>query len=169
MLIELPIIWTIIINIILWFLIHMSFAYFITIIPSSYINIKSWIYKNRNWEHNGRIYEDIFKIKSWKGLLPDGSALFKKGFRKKSMVSKDMEYFNRFVLETCRAEFVHWLVIIFSPFFFIWNPLWAGIFMIFYAIFANLPCIIAQRFNRIRFQRILDNRSRIEPLNDTFS
>jgi len=155
MLIELPIIWTIIINIMLWFIIHMSFAYIITIIPSSYINIKSWIYKNRNWEQNGRFYEKYFKIKSWKGMLPDGAALFKKGFRKKSLVSLDKEYLRQFVLETCRAEFVHWLVILFSPVFFIWNPVWAGIIMIIYALFANLPCIIAQRYNRLRFLRII--------------
>ena len=147
----------------------MSFAYIITIIPSFYINVKSWIYKNRNWEQNGKIYEDIFKIKSWKGLLPDGAALFKKGFRKKSLVSSDENYLSQFVLETCRAEFVHWLVIIFSPVFFIWNPLWAGIVIIFYAFVANLPCIIAQRYNRERFQRILNTQNRSESLNDTFS
>jgi glycosyl-4,4'-diaponeurosporenoate acyltransferase len=155
MIIELPIIWTIIINILLWFIIHMSFAYIITVIPSSYINIKSWIYKNRNWELNGKMYEDTFKIKSWKGLLPDGAALFKKGFRKKRLVSSDKEYLKLFVLETCRAELAHWVVIIFSPVFFIWNPLWAGIIMIIYAFLANLPCIFAQRYNRFRFQRIL--------------
>ena len=156
MLIELPIIWTIIINIMLWFIVHMSFAYIITIIPSSYINIKSWIYKNRKWEQNGRFYETYFKIKSWKGLLPDGAALFKKGFRKKKLVSIDREYLSQFVIETCRAEFVHWLVILFCPVFFIWNPIWAGIIMIIYAFLANFPCIIAQRYNRLRFNRIMN-------------
>lgn len=134
----------------------MSFAYIITIIPTSYINIRARIYKKRDWEQHGKIYEDVFRVKSWKGFLPDGSALFKKGFRKKSMVSKDMEYLHRFVIETCRAELVHWLVIVFSPVFFIWNPIWAGFIMIIYALVANMPCIIAQRYNRIRFQRILD-------------
>jgi glycosyl-4,4'-diaponeurosporenoate acyltransferase len=125
------------------------------LLPSSYINIKSWIYKDRKWELNGKIYEDIFKIKRWKGLLPDGAALFKKGFRKKQLVSSQKEYLTIFILETCRAELAHWLVILFSPVFFIWNPLWAGFIMIVYALFANLPCIYAQRYNRFRFQRIL--------------
>ncbi len=155
MLIELPVIWTIIINIVLWFIIHMSFAYIITIISAKFINTKSWIYKQRVWEKNGKIYEEIFKIQSWKGLLPDGAALFKKGFRKKSLVSTDREYLKQFVIETCRAEFVHCLVILFSPVFFIWNPPWAGIIMIIYAILANLPCILAQRYNRIRFNKLL--------------
>lgn len=155
MLIELPIIHTIIINIVFWFIIHMSLSYIMILLPSSYINIKSWIYKDRKWELNGKIYEDIFKIKRWKGLLPDGAALFKKGFRKKQLVSSQKEYLTIFILETCRAELAHWLVILFSPVFFIWNPLWAGFIMIVYALFANLPCIYAQRYNRFRFQRIL--------------
>ncbi len=155
MLIDLPIIWTIIINIVLWFIIHMSFAYIITILPASSINTKLWIYKKRNWEQNGKIYETLLNIKSWKGLLPDGAALFKKGFRKKSMATKDRDYMKLFMTETCRGEFVHWLVILFSPIFFIWNPLWAGCVMIVYALIANLPCILAQRYNRIRFARIL--------------
>ena len=161
MLIELPVLWTIIINIVLWFIVHMTFAYIITIIPAYLINTKSPIYQKLKWEQDGKFYEKYFKIKSWKGLLPDGAALFKKGFRKKSMDSKDMEYLKRFVLETCRAELAHWLVILFSPVFFIWNPFWAGIIMILYAFLANLPCIIAQRYNRERFRRILDRRSRI--------
>jgi glycosyl-4,4'-diaponeurosporenoate acyltransferase len=169
MLIELSIIWTIIINIILWFVIQMSFAYIITIIPANFINTKSRIYQKLRFEKDGKIYENIFKIKSWKDSLPDGAALFKKGFRKKSMVSKDIEYLKRFVIETCRAELAHWLVILFSPVFFIWNPLWAGIIMILYAFLANLPCIIAQRYNRERFLRILDKRTHIENYNFTFS
>ncbi|MBS1536862.1 MAG: glycosyl-4,4'-diaponeurosporenoate acyltransferase [Bacteroidetes bacterium] len=149
---------TIIINIVLWFIIHMSLSYIMILLPSSYINIKSWIYKDRKWELNGKIYEDIFKIKRWKGLLPDGAALFKKGFRKKQLVSSQKEYLTIFILETCRAELAHWLVILFSPVFFIWNPLWAGFIMIVYALFANLPCIYAQRYNRFRFQRILKDK-----------
>jgi glycosyl-4,4'-diaponeurosporenoate acyltransferase len=158
MLIEIPIIWIIIINFLLWFIIHISIAYIVTIFPTHYINIKSWIYKQRSWEQNGKIYETIFKIKSWKELLPDGAALFKKGFRKKRIVSLNNDYLNQFIFETCRAELVHWLVILFAPIFFIWNPCWAGIVMIIYAFLANLPCIIAQRYNRIRFLRILNNR-----------
>lgn len=155
MLIELPIIWTIIINITLWFIIHMSFAYILTIIPSSSINIKSWIYEQRAIEQNGKFYEDIFKIKRWKDYLPDGAALFQKGFQKKKLLSFENEYMKQFVVETCRGELAHWLVILFSPVFFIWNPLWAGIVMIIYALIVNLPCILAQRYNRIRFQRII--------------
>lgn len=158
MLFELPILWTILINIALWFIIHMSMAYIITMIPSNWINVNSIIFTEKKIEKNGKIYENHFKIKSWKELLPDGAALFDKGFKKKRLVSFEESYIRQFVLETCRGELAHWLVIAFSPIFFIWNPMWAGNVMIIYAILANLPCIITQRYNRIRFNKILGRR-----------
>lgn len=155
MLIELPIIWTIIINILLWLAIHLTIAYIATILPSGLINVESPIYREWNWEKGGMIYEKYFRIRMWKELLPDGSALFKKGFRKKRMVTVSREYIEKFIIEVCRAEMAHWIVILCSPVFFIWNPLWAGIVMILYAIAANMPCILAQRYNRIRLRRLL--------------
>ena len=86
---------------------------------------------------------------------PNGAALFKKGFRKKRMTSLNKEYLDRFILEVCRAELAHWVVILSSPVFFICNYWWAGFIMIAYAFAANLPCILAQRYNRIRFRMIL--------------
>lgn len=159
MLIEIPVIWTIFINIFLWLAIHLSFAYIITILPQKLIDTKSFVFTQRNWESNGKLYENIFKVRTWKELLPDGAALFKKGFKKKRLASLDNQYIERFVIETCRGELVHWIVIFISPVFFIWNPLWAGLVMIIYALLANLPCIIAQRYNRIRFQRLLARKA----------
>lgn len=155
MLIELPVVWIVIIDVVLWFVIHMSVAYLITVLPEKLINTNSWIYKQRKLEKGGIIYEKLFKIKIWKSRLPDGAALFKKGFAKKKILSKKEEYLKRFILETCRGELVHWIVILFSPLFFIWNWWWVGIIMIFYAIIANLPCILVQRYNRIRISRML--------------
>ena len=156
MLIVLPEIWIIIIDIVLWFIIHMSVAYIATILPLNNLNTNSWLLKERKWEKSGKIYEEIFHIKKWKELLPDGSALFKKGFRKKRMTSSNPEYLQKFIIETGRAEIVHWIVILFSPVFFIWNYPWAGWVMIVYAIIANMPCILAQRYNRARLSKLLN-------------
>jgi glycosyl-4,4'-diaponeurosporenoate acyltransferase len=86
--------------------------------------------------------------------LPDGAALFKEGFEKKRLKETNMEYLNWFMRETCRAELTHWIVFLFGPLFFIWNLWWVGIVMILYASLANMPCIITQRYNRIRLRRI---------------
>ena len=128
-----------------------------TVLPDKYINTEFWLFKEFRWEKNGKLYESVFKIKKWKELLPDGSAIFKKGFRKKRIVTRDEKYFRQFKLELCRAEAVHWVVILFSPVFFIWNYWWVGYIMILYAVIANFPCIIAQRYNRIRFNKMQKN------------
>ena len=94
-------------------------------------------------------------MRRWKGLLPDGAALFKKGFRKKKLNARDPGYMERFVKETCRGEAVHWAVLGCSFLFFLWNPWWAGLIMVVYALAANLPCIVTQRYNRIRLMRVI--------------
>ncbi len=128
-------------------------------LPAKFINPNYWLFRKRKWENEGDFYEIYFKIKTWKEILPDGSALFKKGFRKKRLTTTNADYIYQFILEVCRAEAVHWIVILLSPVFFIWNYWWAGIIMIIYAFVANLPCIFAQRYNRIRFKRLLDQVS----------
>ena len=35
---------------------------------------------------------------------------------------------------------------------------WADLIMVVYAVSANLPCILAQRYNRARIQRLLARR-----------
>jgi glycosyl-4,4'-diaponeurosporenoate acyltransferase len=46
------------------------------------------------------------------------------------------------------------------PLFFLWNPPWACLVMTTYALAANLPCILAQRYNRIAVNRALRSRQR---------
>jgi glycosyl-4,4'-diaponeurosporenoate acyltransferase len=116
-----------------------------------------WIYRTRNWELKGSFYSRYVAIRKWKHLLPDGSPLLgEKGFPKKHLGKKNTEYMNLFLQETCRAELTHWVIMLFGPFFFLWNPLWVGFLMIAYAIIENLPLVMAQRYNRIRLLRVLD-------------
>lgn len=63
-------------------------------------------------------------------------------------------YLERFVRETCRGEAVHWVVFACALLFFLWNPWWIGLIMVAYAAAVNVPCIIAQRYNRIRLVRL---------------
>ncbi|MFC1962208.1 glycosyl-4,4'-diaponeurosporenoate acyltransferase [Chloroflexota bacterium] len=120
----------------------------------SKFSTSSWLYRKRNWERNGRLYEKLFRLRTWKKRLPDGAAIFKNGFQKKHLKETNKDYFNSFIRETCRAELTHWIVFLFGPLFLIWNLWWVGIVMILYAAVANIPCIITQRYNRIRLQRI---------------
>jgi glycosyl-4,4'-diaponeurosporenoate acyltransferase len=42
-----------------------------------------------------------------------------------------------------------------TPVTFLWNWLWVDPVMVLYAIAANGPCLVTQRYNRARLQRIL--------------
>ena len=75
------------------------------------------------------------------------------------IVAKDSAYLARFRVETCRGELAHWLVFA-SALFFLWNTPAVGLVMIGYATVANLPCILVQRVNRCRLNRVLDGAAR---------
>lgn len=147
--------WTVIIDTAAWFIVHMGFAWFVTYLPTRLFNPEGSLFKLRSWERGGEIYQKLFKVHDWKRKLPDGAAIFKKGFKKKKIKSRNREYLERFMQETCRGEAAHWLVIMAAPLFFLWNPPWAGFVMIVYAFFANLPCIIVQRYNRPWIKRLI--------------
>jgi len=147
--------WTIFFDCVAWFVIHIGVSYIMTQMPLRYFNPQSWVFRGRGGVNEGRVYQDIFFVKKWKSLLPDGAVLFGQGFKKKHLKEKNKDYVCRFVAETCRSEGVHWVTMIFAPLFFLWNPLWVGVVMIGYAVTANLPCIITQRYNRIRLERVV--------------
>jgi glycosyl-4,4'-diaponeurosporenoate acyltransferase len=155
MIIHLPIAITILIDVITWFIIHIGVSYIMTRQPSTSFSSDSSLYRKRSWERNGRFYEKLFRLKSWKRRLPDGAIIFKNGFRKKHLKETDKDYLEFFIRETCRAELTHWIVFLFGPLFLIWNLWWVGVVMILYSTISNTPCIITQRYNRIRLQRIV--------------
>lgn len=163
MLVELPLVWLAIVNVAAWPLLHMAAAWGGTQLPVAWFRPGQWLYRERAWERDGRVYERLFRIRRWKGRLPDGAALFKKGFRKKSLQAADAGYLGRFIQETCRGEAVHWGVLACSLLFFLWNPWWVGLIMVAYAVLANMPCIVAQRFNRIRLTRLVSRRDPADP------
>ena len=155
--IYLPTFWTIVIDFVIWFIIHIGVVAIMVRIPAKHFDSNHWLYRGRKWERDGDIYQEVFKIKRWKQHLPDGArVLGRLGFQKKQLNNKSMGYFEAFLIETCRAELTHWIFILFALFFFLWNRPGVGFFMIFYALLENIPFIIAQRYNRYRFRRLLE-------------
>jgi glycosyl-4,4'-diaponeurosporenoate acyltransferase len=157
-LIDLPAGWTILSDCFAWFVIHMGVSLSTLHLPGRWFERDSFLYRTRNWEQSGLVWQRIFHVRSWKHRLPDGAAILKKGFAKKQLQAADPAYLRAFIRESRRAELTHWITMPFALLFFLWNPPIAGWFMILYAMVMNLPCIIAQRFNRPRFQRILSDR-----------
>jgi glycosyl-4,4'-diaponeurosporenoate acyltransferase len=148
--------WTITLDIFIWLVIHLGVVYVMTRFSNKVFNPPSWLFLPRSWEGEGRLYEKIFKIKKWKEYLPDGARVAKKrGFPKKRLQEKSPPYLDLFIRETCRAELTHWIIFLFAPFFILWNKIGVGFIMILYALIENLPLILAQRYNRLRLQKIL--------------
>lgn len=152
---HLPTGWTIVIDVLGWLVIHLGVSYLMTRRPAAVFKPESWLFRERRWERRGRLYEVLFAVKLWKAYLPDGAALFQAGFRKKTLERGDTAYLERFIPETCRGELTHWIVWLCGPLFFIWNDAIVGLVMVAYATGANLPCIVTQRYNRIRLGRVV--------------
>jgi glycosyl-4,4'-diaponeurosporenoate acyltransferase len=121
--------------------------------------IDRWWSRLCGFEDGGGWYDRVLHIKRWKDWLPELGGLFRNGFAKRA-VRRDRAYLERFVCETRRAEWVHWMVFLLFPVFALWNPPWAGMVMLLYATAANVPCILVQRYNRARLLRVLEAQSR---------
>jgi len=150
-LIELPITHLILLNIGGWLTVQLGLAWAFTKMP------EAWFASGKvyNWEQHGRFYERFFCIKVWKKLLPDAASWFAGGFPKGALAGIDREYLQRFVRETWRGELCHWCAVACAPLFLLWNPWWGELIIITYALMANMPCILSQRYNRARILRLL--------------
>jgi glycosyl-4,4'-diaponeurosporenoate acyltransferase len=146
-----PIELTIALNVGGWLVIQLGLAWAFTKMPVEYFNPGP----PHTWEHGGRFYERVFSIKRWKDYLPDAARWFSGGFAKGEVTGKGATYWQRFVRETWRGELCHWCAIACAPVFFLWNPWWGDVIIVAYAVAANLPCILAQRYNRCRLARLI--------------
>lgn len=158
--IELPTLWLVAVNVLGWPAIQLAVAWLFMRLPAGSFDPQSWLCRPRMWEAGGRLYERVFAVKLWKRRLPDAAPWFRGGFAKKNLSAADPSYVSRFIGETCRGECAHWTMMLAAPLFFLWNPWWADLIMVAYAIAANLPCILVQRYNRLRLSRLGSGRSR---------
>jgi glycosyl-4,4'-diaponeurosporenoate acyltransferase len=134
----------------------LQFAAFLSssMIVDRFLTVNSIIFKPFRWEEQGEIYNRLFMIHRWKRYLPDG-AIGKRSFKKKKLESKSGDHLERFLVESCRAELSHWFAI--TPFwiFGFFAPIRVVPYMLLYALVVNIPCIMAQRYNRPRTIRVL--------------
>lgn len=137
---------------VVWVILHFGCGFIAHALPERLFHPESGlgrVLRTRAWEHAGRFYRGL-GIRRWKELLPEAGALFRGGFDKRHLTSADPALLDRFLSETNRAEFSHWLTLLSGASFFLWNPWWVGLFMMGYASVTNLPFIAIQRYNRPR-------------------
>ena len=159
MLVELSIAWVIALNVLAWLVIQFGLAWSFTQLATERFDYRNFFAHTRGWERGGRFYERVLAIKLWKDKLPDASRMFRGGFAKAKLQTATPEYLERFLRETWRGEVVHWLALLTLPLFVIWNPWWGVLVNAAVALAVNFPCILALRYNRARFQRLLARRA----------
>jgi glycosyl-4,4'-diaponeurosporenoate acyltransferase len=100
-------------------------------------------------------YERWLAIRRWKPWIPDAGNALPGGIRKASLARRDPDALRRLIGETRRAELVHWAL---WPAWLV-TALWlppAGVALnLLFATAFNLPCLLLQRYNRRRLQRVV--------------
>ena len=147
---------TIALYFVLWAILPLGSAFLCLRLPDRFFRPDTLLWRAHRWEREGRIYDRLFFIHTWKRLLPDGGAAFqKRGYRKRTLTDFSEENLERFLVESARGELTHdlaifpfWVFGLFSPPKVVW-------IMLGYALLVNLPCILAQRYNRPRVQAVL--------------
>jgi glycosyl-4,4'-diaponeurosporenoate acyltransferase len=123
-------------------------------LPVSRFERDGFLTRLRPAEADGHLYRRVLRIGRWKDRVPEAGAMFAGGVAKGTLATRDPQGLHRFAVETRRAERVHWVLLGGGPLFLLWNPLPLGLAMVAYGLVANLPCILIQRYNRARLQRI---------------
>ncbi len=139
----------------MWFVINLGAALICLKIPDNWLSPERFLFRTRRWENGGRLYRAL-GVHYWKKLLPDGASIVKGGYRKKNITDYSLENMNRFAMESCRAELTHLLAIFPFWIFGLIVPPPILLYMLIYALIFNLPCIIAQRYNRPRITALID-------------
>jgi glycosyl-4,4'-diaponeurosporenoate acyltransferase len=156
--IELPVTWIAILNVVLWPVIQLALAWVFTRVPVSCLSPPA-----TPAGESAAFYEKVLRIKRWKNLLPDGAKWIGGAFSMREMKTTDPSYLQRFIVETWRGELCHLSAFLFVPVFFLWNPWWGNCVIVAYALVANLPCIVAQRYNRLRLRQLLNRIKEAKP------
>jgi glycosyl-4,4'-diaponeurosporenoate acyltransferase len=146
--------WTIALDVVAWGLVHAGTGYAAHRLPVRLLQRDVGPLRLTPAERRVRVFERI-GIRRWKDRLPEAGALFAGGMSKRHLPDAQAGGLARFVVETRRAEWAHWWAIAAVPLFALFNPPVAAVAMLVYALAANGPCILVQRYNRARLRRAL--------------
>lgn len=157
-LVELPDPAMVLVSAVAWAAISVAVGYTCHRLPTRAFDHDTALTRLRPWEAGGRAYERHLRIVRWKDRMPEAGAAFAGGFSKKHTPGRGPGMLERFVVETRRAETTHWAILACWPLFFLWCRWNVALVMGVYALAANVPCILIQRYNRARLLRILASR-----------
>ncbi len=151
--------WMVVLDVMVWAVWGFGVGLFTHRLPVDRLDHDTWLLRLRPAELDASLYARL-RVKRWKDRLPEAGTFFAGGFSKRTVATRDPVYLERFVVETRRAEVTHWLVMAIAPVFVLWNPWWLVAIMFVYAFVANVPCLLVQRYNRMRLYRVLERQKR---------
>ncbi len=146
---------TVVLDCIAWLIFHRGIGHCFSKIPLRWLNPNMRFFQTFRWEQGGLIYQRLFRVRSWKHLIPSGLRWRRDGFSIKDTPASDPVYLDRWLRESIRSEILHWTMIIPGFFFYLWNSVLMSRLMVTYALISNLIPVILQRFNRPRIRRLL--------------
>jgi glycosyl-4,4'-diaponeurosporenoate acyltransferase len=146
---------TFILDVLVWVIFHLGIGYLSLKFPENWLDPNLHFFQAHPWEEEGKLYQRLFNVRSWKHLIPDGSKAYKHAYSIKHLASSELSHLKRWLKESVRSELCHWFMILPAPLFFLWNSIKGGWLMVLYAFLNNLVPIILQRFNRPRMRRLL--------------
>jgi glycosyl-4,4'-diaponeurosporenoate acyltransferase len=126
-------------------------------IPLKFFSPKIWLFKERLWEKGGDIYQQLFRVKSWKTSLPEVGDFIKSVFKKKHLWEFTKDYLSCFILESCKAELTHWIIIVSAFLISWWDRISVSWAVFWFSVLLNSPYIIIQRYNRPRILKLVLN------------
>jgi len=142
-----------------WIGVAVGSGYLVHRLPERLLERDAWLFRQRGWERDGHLYSSTLRIRRWKRLLPEAGDAFEGGFNKTTLVDLHDDHLRTHVRETRRAELGHWLIIVAGPLFVLHNRWYDVVAMQVLAVALSVPCIAAQRYNRLRLQRVLAARA----------
>jgi glycosyl-4,4'-diaponeurosporenoate acyltransferase len=145
-------------DVLIWALWSTLVGWWATHLPDEAFDRDGRVTRLRPWEREGRTYARV-GVRRWKGHLPDLGGLVG-GRRKRLPSGRDPDEWRVLAVETRRAECAHWVILLALP---VEALIRSGVVLVpmtAYALVANVPCIVAQRYNRGRLEALLAARRR---------
>jgi glycosyl-4,4'-diaponeurosporenoate acyltransferase len=124
-------------------------------VPSRWLSSRALGPPSASPQDRGRAAAGAPGIRIWKRWIPDAGGALPGGVPKASLVRRDPVALRRLVVETHRAELVHWLLWPAGLLTALWLPPAGVLVNVVFATLFNLPCVLLQRFNRGRLRRCL--------------
>ncbi|EHJ07872.1 glycosyl-4,4'-diaponeurosporenoate acyltransferase CrtO family protein [Staphylococcus simiae] len=148
----------IVLHSIYWSSVQLIIAHVGTYIPRQFFVKHHYWFNNFKFEQRGKFWQSRFKVHLWKKLIPEGQKFNSNIYNKKHLTAYDSNTVETMIVETERAELIHWLSIL-PVVIFVYTPNYLKIINVLYVLIVNLPIIIVQRYNRPRLRRILRLRT----------